>query len=226
MRPLSHAAMILSFDVTPDARAEHDHWHTHEHLIERLSIPGFLRGSRWVSASREAGYLVIYEVSDITVLKSAPYLERLNDPTPWTAKMMPHYRNMRRGFCALEFSAGHGMGSSAHVARFSPRAGAEASLNQWLVREALPGLSAEPGLAAASLFRSALTPDITAEQRIRSQDAGLDHVVIVSGYDPQRTLHAAANALSSARFDEHGACDHTAEQFTLAHSLTAEDLRG
>ncbi len=212
MKPLSHAAMILSFDVTPDARAEHDQWHTHEHLIERLSIPGFLRGSRWVS--------------DIAVLKSAPYLERLNDPTPWTAKMMPHYRNMRRGFCALEFSAGHGMGGSAHVARFSPRAGAEASLNQWLVREALPGLSAEPGLAAASLFRSALTPDITAEQRIRGQDAGLDHVVIVSGYDPQRTLHAATNVLSSARFDEHGACDHAAEQFTLAYSLTAEDLRG
>jgi hypothetical protein len=46
---LGPAAMLLSFDVLPEVVAEHDHWHTHEHLPERLSIPGFLRGTRWVS---------------------------------------------------------------------------------------------------------------------------------------------------------------------------------
>lgn len=46
---LGSAAMLLSFDIVPP---EHDDWHTHEPLPERLSIPGFLRGTRWVAARR------------------------------------------------------------------------------------------------------------------------------------------------------------------------------
>lgn len=42
---LGSAAMLLLFDVTGEAIAEHDVWHTHEHLAERLSLPGFLRGT-------------------------------------------------------------------------------------------------------------------------------------------------------------------------------------
>ncbi len=43
---LGQAAMLLSFDIAAEAIAEHDDWHTHEHLPERLAIPGFLRGMR------------------------------------------------------------------------------------------------------------------------------------------------------------------------------------
>ena len=46
---LGQAAMLLLFDVIEDAIPEHDEWHTHEHLPERLSIPGFVRGTRWVA---------------------------------------------------------------------------------------------------------------------------------------------------------------------------------
>ena len=41
--------MLLGFDIEAPAIAEHDEWHTHEHLPERLSIPGFLRGTRWIA---------------------------------------------------------------------------------------------------------------------------------------------------------------------------------
>ena len=47
---LGSAAMLLAFDLDAGATAEHDDWHTHEHLPERLAIPGFLRGTlarRW-----------------------------------------------------------------------------------------------------------------------------------------------------------------------------------
>ena len=32
MPVLGSAAMLLSFDIEADAIAEHDRWHTHEHL--------------------------------------------------------------------------------------------------------------------------------------------------------------------------------------------------
>ena len=47
MAGLPSAAMLLSFDIAEEAQREHDDWHSHEHLPERLAIPGFLRGSRW-----------------------------------------------------------------------------------------------------------------------------------------------------------------------------------
>lgn len=47
--------MLLSFDIAPEAIPEHDDWHTHEHLPERLSIPGFLRGTRWVALQEQPG---------------------------------------------------------------------------------------------------------------------------------------------------------------------------
>jgi hypothetical protein len=71
---LGPAAMLLSFDVLPQATAEHDHWHTHEHLPERLSIPGFLRGTRWVALRGRPRYLVLYEVAGLQTLTSPPYL--------------------------------------------------------------------------------------------------------------------------------------------------------
>ena len=60
---LGNAAMLLSFDVVPEAIDEHDEWHTQEHLPERLSIPGFLRGTRWVALHGLPRYFVLYEVS-------------------------------------------------------------------------------------------------------------------------------------------------------------------
>ena len=68
MALMGTAAMILSFDVAPDAVDEHDDWHTHEHLPERLSIPGFLRGTRWVAEHGRPRYFVTYEVKELATL--------------------------------------------------------------------------------------------------------------------------------------------------------------
>ena len=83
---LGKAAMLLCFDIVEDAIAAHDDWHTHEHLPERLSISGFLRGTRWVALQAQPRYLVLYEVRQLDVLTSAAYLDRLNHPTPWTSR--------------------------------------------------------------------------------------------------------------------------------------------
>lgn len=46
---LGSAAVAMWWDIAPEMRAEWEDWHSHEHMPERLGIPGFLRGSRWVS---------------------------------------------------------------------------------------------------------------------------------------------------------------------------------
>src|SRR6185369_9370852 len=114
MSPKPKAALLLLFDIAGDAIAEHDDWHTREHLPERLAIPGFLRGSRWTAAAGTPRYFVMYEVRELATLSSSAYLARLNSPTPWTARMMKSYMGMRRALCSVVASFGAGLGSAAY----------------------------------------------------------------------------------------------------------------
>jgi hypothetical protein len=177
--------MLLSFDVAPEAIPEHDDWHTHEHLPERLSIPGFLRGTRWVAARGAPRSCVGYEVEPQGTLSSPPYLERLNAPSAWTQKMMPHYRGMTRGLCAVAASFGAGIGHAVRLMRFKPEAEAAAAMQTWLLKEFLPPLPSRRGIGGAHLLQGALTPPMTDEQRMRGTDAGVDWALLLIGYDEE-----------------------------------------
>ena len=159
--------MLLGFDVAAEAVDEHDDWHTHEHLPERLAIPGFLRGTRWLAIEGAPRYAVLYEVESLETLASPAYLARLNDPTPWTTRTMPHYRGMTRGLCTVAASAGAGQGPFALLVRLEPAAGAEARLDAFLRREIVATLPTRPGLGSAHLLKAELAAPMTNEQRIR-----------------------------------------------------------
>jgi hypothetical protein len=81
-------------------------FHTREHLPERLAIPGFQRGRRFESAAAPNTFLVLYEVESLSVLTSAAYLERLNNPTDWTKRTMPLIRDNRRLAVDLDINLG------------------------------------------------------------------------------------------------------------------------
>ena len=220
MALLGKAAMILSFDIAPCAIDEHDDWHSHEHFRERMSIPGFRRGSRWLTSTAAQGYFVMYEVDDLDILASPPYLERLNNPTPWTAKMMAHYRGMRRGFCRLSCSYGLGLGNVGLLIRFCPGLDNESLLRDWLCGEVLPTLPSRRGLVSAHLFEAALKPELTQEQRIRGADGGIDWVLLITGYSEQSIARLTDSEFSSEQFKQRGAVGITADCYTMMHSLT------
>jgi len=202
---LGKAAMLLSFDIVAEAIEEHDDWHTHEHFPERLSIPGFLRGNRWVAQQGGPRYFVMYEVEDLAVLSSAAYLERLNHPTPWTTKMMTHYRGMKRGFCRIVRSFGGGTGQSALLTLFAAEEEKKAALRRWLIEEELPRLPAQAGLVSAHLFESALTPPATNEQRIRGGDSTMDQALLVSGYGATGVADLYRTRLGREHLEQRGA---------------------
>jgi hypothetical protein len=221
---LGKAAMVLSFDVAADAIDEHDDWHTHEHLPERLSIPGFLRGTRWVAQQGRPRYFVMYEVEELATLASAPYLERLNNPTPWTTKMMTHYRGMTRGFCAVTDSLGVGVGQAGLLIRFKPAQEREAEFHRWLVEEELARLPSTPGLASAHVLKAALTPPTTSEQRLRGSDAGIDWVLLVTGYGVGSVTDLFQTRLCEERFARRGASGYAGGVYRIEYSLTNVEL--
>lgn len=206
MALIGNAAMLLWYDIVPDQVAEHDEWHTREHFAERVGIPGFLRAQRWVAHEATAPrYFVSYEVRDVATLTSLPYLERLEHPTPWTQRIMPHFRGMVRGFCRREHSLGHVLGAELLVVRFAARAGDEAALSRWLVDEALPAVVARAGIASAFTLAAEGAPPMTAEQALRGRDATVDRVLLVSGYDAGVVDAVGREALGASALEENGA---------------------
>lgn len=186
---LGRSAVAIWCDVAPQARNEFDDWHAHEHMPERLSILGFLRGSRWVSG--EGAYFMLYEAKDEATVTSGPYLERLNNPTPWSRKMMREHRNMVRSVCRVDAAFGVGLGGALLTARFSSPPG--------LASELLPSLPSRKGLIAAALLRRIPAPETT-EQKLRGGDASADWIVLVTGYDADAVAAVAADEMREAAF--------------------------
>jgi len=222
---LGKAAMLLLFDIAEEAIAEHDDWHTHEHLPERLSIPGFVRGTRWRALQGEPGYFVMYEVEELTVLTSKAYLERLNHPSPWTSKMMPFYRGMRRGFCSVPGSFGAGLGYAGLLIRFKPERRAQSALRDWLLLDTLPRLPSKPGLGSVHLLEAALAPPMTNEQRIRGTDATLDWALLVTGYSQDEMTRLEQADLSVGELEARGAAGVRSAMYRMEYMLTGDEIK-
>jgi hypothetical protein len=170
---LGKAAVAMWWDIAPGMKAEFEDWHSHEHMPERLALPGFLRGSRWIAASGEPSYFVLYEAANLAVLTTGRYMERLNDPTPWSRKMMPHHRNMVRSLCEVRASFGRGIAQALATPRLQVAA------------DALARLPGRKGLTVAHLLEARPMGSMaqTTEQKIRGADAEADWVTLIGGYD-------------------------------------------
>ena len=183
------AAVAMWWNVPPEVQPEWEEWHTYEHMPERLAIPGFLRGSRWVS---ESAYFVLYELADPATLTGPAYLERLNNPTPWSRKMIPHHLDMVRALCAVRASHGQGLAQIMVTLRFARG-------------QDLPQLPGGRGVSGAHLLEAQPMPGTqTTEQKMRGKDGTADWVLLVNGYDAAAARRAAeAPAIAGAALGEY-----------------------
>ena len=113
-------------NCAPDHEAAYEDWYQTEHLIERLGVPGFQRGRRYEAIEGAKKFFTYYETESPDILRSPAYLERLNDPTPFTQRIMSGTftdmsrtvcrrvacRGGMRGACALTFTSGQPMPES------------------------------------------------------------------------------------------------------------------
>lgn len=226
MSLLGKAAVAMWWSVRAEQRAEFGDWHSHEHFPERMSIPGFRRGSRWSSTTDAEGFFVLYELERYEVLTSKGYLDRLNAPTPWSSKMMPHHLGMVRSQCRIVASFGGGIAGALATFRLSPQAGREADLQAHLANT-LGTLAQKPGLTGAGLLLTDTprTNAPTTEQQIRGNDGAADWIVLLSGYDADAVETVIASPLSPGSLGAMGAQnDPTIGRYRLAFTMTPQDV--
>src|SRR3954468_3847358 len=87
-------------NAAPGREADFEEWFQHEHLAERLAVPGLLlgRGHEGVSGTRR--FFNFFGPPSTAVLKSAAYLHRLDHPTPMTRIVMSEiFKDMIRTVC-------------------------------------------------------------------------------------------------------------------------------
>jgi hypothetical protein len=225
MSMLGQAALAMWWDMAQDQRAEFEHWHTHEHYPERLGIAGFRRASRWRDASGGEGIFQLYELQGHDVLSSDAYLARLNAPTPWSTRMMPHHRNMVRSQCNVLASHGGVTAGHAITVRLSP-ADKEGKGLLGGLRPLLEELPQCAGIGGAHLLKHS-PPQIaaTTEQRIRGGDSYADWVLVVTGYELETLDDIARGALGTSNLLALGAApDAKYGRFQLSYSATPADI--
>jgi len=221
----SDAAMVLYYDIAGD-NADHDDWHTYEHMHERLSIPGFERATRWVAQTGSPTYMVIYEVAGLEVATSAAYLARLNRPTAWTESMMGRFRGMVRGFCTVVASSGFGLGNTAVSLRFTVPSGRESDPVDHLARDVLPAMASRRGIAAVHVLKPSPPPPMTKEQSLRGLDAPMSWLLLATGYD-RDALHEAAIEHAGSEWLQRSGASVVADLATydLHYTVTATEVR-
>jgi hypothetical protein len=206
MALLGTAILAVWNEVGPDIEADYNAWYLREHIPERTSVPGLVRGRRYRADEGSPRYMAFYEATSMDVLTQGAYRQQLANPTEWTRRIMPHFRFMQRGLCDVACSVGEGMGGAAAVVHLT--AGDVPRLRVWteaLLRE----LVILPDVAAAHLWTLApgeeRSPTTALSQRAEA-DHALDWIIVVETMEV-----AGANAITDTILGRdpkaHGATD-------------------
>jgi hypothetical protein len=131
------AVVAIWNGIAPEMRDEFYDWHQTEHMPERVGIPGFRRGRRYVAAdaATHPEFFTLYEADALPVLQGSDYANRLNAPTPWTRRVTAQFRDTARALATVLESAGPGAGGMILTVRFDADAAAAQALGA-LVRAA------------------------------------------------------------------------------------------
>ena len=106
-------------DCEPGSEDAFEEWYQHEHLLERIAVPGFLIGRRYEAVSSSPRYFCCYVTESPEVLTAPPYLERLANPTVMTRRMMSDtFHKTIRTICRRTLRLGAMRGAAAVAVRF------------------------------------------------------------------------------------------------------------
>jgi len=196
-------AVAIWHDIAPEGRTAFYDWHGNEHMPERVGIPGFRRGRRYVAIEADLEFFNLYEADTPAVLTGPDYLARLNDPTPWTVETVKHFRHVARSICRVAASLGPGQGGLAATLRYDVPADAEARHIEIITREVLPALLADKHVAGAHLLiadADASAVD-TAERKARGEVNRIPRwILVVEGWgDEARFMDHCAACLTADR---------------------------
>ncbi|WP_421994890.1 hypothetical protein [Reyranella sp.] len=148
--PLHGKGMLVVFcEVKARDERDFNEWYNREHIDERVNLPGFHRGRRYVAVRGSPKYLATYECDTAEDLATPGYLALLANQTPWTQAVMAKFTRFNRLTLRIQADHAHGVGGAIAAVRFAPDPHLRRSLLAWLQEVALPKAIARPGVVGA-----------------------------------------------------------------------------
>jgi hypothetical protein len=220
---LGSAVLAIWNGIEEGAEAEFVRWHIKEHIPERVGLPGFRRGRRYVALEGTPRFFNFYETDGVETLTSESYIARLNAPTPWTRQVVAQFRDTIRTVCRVVASSGIGQGAWVEAVRIVSGAN-EHTLGQAFDQSFVNRVTAFDGVVAAHVLKG--QPDQsrrnTAESALRgSPDRLVDWVVLIEAAEAE-SLRAIRNTSLWAEVLGDAAVERGI--YRLQYALSREDL--
>src|SRR6516164_2067783 len=150
---MAKGILVAAMDFSAAREDEFDDWYDLEHIPERLRVPGFLNGDRWIGATNPKISVATYDLDNVGVLKSPPYLAVGGEnSSPWT-KRTARFRKSLMRYEGEQLFPGDRTAPSGAAALFliamniTPEH--ESDFNKWYNEEHVPALGAAPGNATS-----------------------------------------------------------------------------
>lgn len=207
---VGEAFVAIWHDIVPEGKADFYEWHNREHMPERVGIPGFRRGRRYVAEHGTPEFFNLYEVDTPEALIGQDYLDRLNNPTPWTRRALAYFHNVSRSLCRVGASFGCGQGGVIMTWRFETVPGQEENCRRYLSREALSAAVERPGVVGAHFgIADRSGSEIATEEKRARGGATLvpGWIVLLEGISAAGVEKAAEPLLGVDVLRTHGAFD-------------------
>ncbi len=185
MALLGKGVLAIWNDITDSAEAEFVQWHIREHIPERVGLPGFLRGRRYVAHRGHPKYFNFYETETPQTLESPAYRARLNAPTPWTRAVVKEFRDTSRTICEVVASRGTGEGAWIETIQIGAVSDTGA-FSRGMVSTLMTDISGRDGIIGVHFLRGVEGQGnaSTAESKLRNQpDAKCEWILLIEAAD-------------------------------------------
>ncbi len=210
MSLLGEGVVAIWHDIAPEGVDDFYAWHGHEHMAERVGIPGFLRGRRYVARRAALRYFNLYEARSHDVVTGPDYQMRLNNPTPWTLSAVKHFRSVARSICRVAATFGGGQGGLVSTWRYDVASDNAAAHVEIMRRDILPGLAERGIVAGAHLLigDTQASAVATAEMKARGEANRIPGwILVVEGWGDEAPFQSlcgealSGEVLASAHVD-------------------------
>ncbi len=179
IRMSAEGMLAIWSDVAPEAEADYLHWLTREHTAERISTAGFVSVRVFRAMDFDIRrYFIVYDLDSPSALSGDDYVRKLNNPTPWSQRIMPTLKNFVRGGGRVTIASGAGHGGFAAAVALEDRQTIEA---ETLVAR----LVKMDRICSARLLKvdKAKTSIPTREKSLRREDQSFANLLVFDGLD-------------------------------------------
>ena len=168
---MAKGILFAAMDFSAAPEDEFHDWYDLEHIPERLRVPGFLNADRWIGTDNPKISVATYDLDNVGVLQSAPYLAVGGENgSPWTKRTAKFRKSILRYEGEQLFPGDRTAPPQAAALMLIGMNVApehEHEFNEWYNTEHIPALGSvpgdvrAPGATAGPAASSAMWPSTT-----------------------------------------------------------------